>query len=95
MPSQPVLGSRSVPHMVWRFQITARCLPSSLSTKQHVERSDKDHYMEIEATSPNTVRCFKTKLRTKQLDDTLLMAAECKCLLKENVLSEKIIPNAL
>ena len=81
--------------MVWRFQVTARCLPSSLSTKRLVERSDKDHYMEIEAMFPNTELCFKTKLRTKQLGDTLLMAAECKCLLKENALSEKIIPNAL
>lgn len=95
MPSQLVLRSRSVPHMVWRFQITARCLPSSLSTKRHVERSDKDHYMEIEVTSPNTILCFKTKLRTKQLGDTLLMVAECKRPLKENALSEKVISNAL
>lgn len=51
--------------------------------------------MEIEATSLNTVLCFKTKLRTKQLGDTLLMAAECKCPLKENALSEKIISNTL
>lgn len=95
LPSQLVLGSKSVPHMVWRFQITAPCLPSSLSTKQHVERSDRDHYMERETTSPNPVLCFKTKLRTKQLGDTLLMAAECKCPLKENALSEKNIFNAL
>lgn len=95
LPSQLVLGSRSVPHMVWRFQITAPCLPSSLSTKRHVERSDRDHYMEREAASPNPVLCFKTKLRTKQLGDTLLMAAECKCPLKENALSEKNIFNAL
>lgn len=95
LPSQLVLGSRPVPHMVWRFQITAPCPPSSLSTKRHVERSDKDHYMEREATSPNPVLCFKTKLRTKQLGDTLLMAAECKCPLKESALSEKNIFNAL
>ena len=50
-----VLRGRPVTCVLWRLQITVHGSLSPLCTRKHVERSHKDHYMEIEAIFPNTV----------------------------------------